>query len=111
DDGVGGAAASARSGLEGLGDRISALGGELVVASPLGGGTTVSAEIPLAPGPASAGDRRRMTALKWIGFQQWEMPPEAFEQITDEDNLTAARGTLLLAGGFEQVTPREREWL
>lgn len=111
DDGIGGAAASARSGLEGLGDRISALGGELLVASPPGGGTTVTAEIPLARVPASAADHRRMRALKWVGFHQWEMPPEAFEQVTDEDNLTAARGTLLLAGGNEHVTPLEREWL
>jgi PAS domain S-box-containing protein len=47
DDGVGGADASAGSGLRGLSDRISALGGSLVVDSPPGTGTTVRAEIPL----------------------------------------------------------------
>jgi signal transduction histidine kinase len=47
DDGVGGADASAGSGLRGLSDRISALGGTLVVDSPPGTGTTVRAEIPL----------------------------------------------------------------
>jgi PAS domain S-box-containing protein len=47
DDGVGGADASGGSGLRGLADRISALGGTLVVDSPPGSGTTVRAEIPV----------------------------------------------------------------
>jgi signal transduction histidine kinase len=46
DDGVGGADARGGSGLEGLGDRIAALGGRLDVTSPLGEGTTVTAVIP-----------------------------------------------------------------
>ena len=46
DDGVGGAAASSGSGLSGLGDRVAALGGELRVWTPAGGGTTVRAELP-----------------------------------------------------------------
>lgn len=48
DDGVGGASASAGSGLRGLGDRIEALGGTLHVTSPQGRGTTVHAELPCA---------------------------------------------------------------
>jgi signal transduction histidine kinase len=48
DDGVGGAAPSAGSGLRGLGDRIEALGGTFRVASPRGHGTTVRAELPCA---------------------------------------------------------------
>jgi signal transduction histidine kinase len=47
DDGVGGADSSAGSGMSGLCDRVEALDGELTVDSPLGGGTTVTAEIPL----------------------------------------------------------------
>lgn len=47
DDGRGGADADG-SGLRGLADRVEALGGRLVVASSLDGGTTVSAEIPCA---------------------------------------------------------------
>jgi signal transduction histidine kinase len=47
DDGVGGAEASAGSGLHGLGDRIDALDGRFEVDSPPGGGTTVTADIPL----------------------------------------------------------------
>ena len=46
DDGVGGADLTRGSGLRGLADRISALGGELVVESPPGGGTTIRATIP-----------------------------------------------------------------
>jgi signal transduction histidine kinase len=48
DDGVGGADAAGGSGLRGLADRVSALGGELEVASPTGRGTTVTARIALA---------------------------------------------------------------
>ena len=46
DDGVGGADPAAGSGLAGLSDRVVALGGKLVVESPLGGGTRVVAELP-----------------------------------------------------------------
>jgi signal transduction histidine kinase len=47
DDGVGGADPGRGSGLRGLADRVTALGGELVVDSPDGGGTTVAATIPV----------------------------------------------------------------
>jgi signal transduction histidine kinase len=46
DDGVGGASIRPRSGLEGLNDRVEALGGWLHVASPPGRGTSLTAEIP-----------------------------------------------------------------
>jgi len=46
DDGLGGAVARPGSGLEGLGDRVAALDGRLVVDSPPGQGTRVTAEIP-----------------------------------------------------------------
>jgi signal transduction histidine kinase len=46
DDGIGGADASRGSGLRGLGDRIEALGGELSILSPVGGGTRLNATIP-----------------------------------------------------------------
>jgi signal transduction histidine kinase len=48
DDGVGGAPARGGSGLTGLADRVSALGGRLTVTSPAGGGTTVRADLPCA---------------------------------------------------------------
>jgi PAS domain S-box-containing protein len=54
DDGRGGADRKLGSGLSGLADRVSALGGRLHVVSPVGGGTTVIAELPLAPDPGEA---------------------------------------------------------
>jgi signal transduction histidine kinase len=48
DDGTGGADPSAGSGLKGVADRVEALGGRLVVQSPVGGGTRLLAEIPAA---------------------------------------------------------------
>lgn len=47
DDGRGGAEAGGGGGLEGLADRVADHGGALRIESPLGGGTTVSAEFPL----------------------------------------------------------------
>jgi signal transduction histidine kinase len=46
DDGVGGADALRGSGLRGLADRVEALGGQLRVESPPGGGTWVEAILP-----------------------------------------------------------------
>jgi signal transduction histidine kinase len=48
DDGVGGADAVQGSGLLGLADRVEALGGSLMVESPTGGGTHITADLPLA---------------------------------------------------------------
>ena len=47
DDGVGGADRGRGSGIDGLHDRVAALGGTLTVDSPPGQGTLVVAEIPL----------------------------------------------------------------
>jgi signal transduction histidine kinase len=46
DDGVGGAALGKGHGLQGLDDRLHAAGGRLLVASPRGGPTTITAELP-----------------------------------------------------------------
>jgi signal transduction histidine kinase len=50
DDGPGGADPVRGSGLVGLKDRIEALGGTFSVHSPVGGGTTVSCELPVRAG-------------------------------------------------------------
>jgi signal transduction histidine kinase len=55
DDGTGGADAENGSGIQGLRDRVGALGGRLSVDSPPGGGTRVVATIPLAV-PAEVDD-------------------------------------------------------
>jgi signal transduction histidine kinase len=49
DDGVGGARSSRGSGLEGIADRVEALGGRFDIESPPGGGTRLTAQIPCAP--------------------------------------------------------------
>ncbi len=49
DRGSGGADSRSGSGLAGLADRVEAIGGELVVSSPPGVGTTILAELPCDP--------------------------------------------------------------
>ena len=51
DNGVGGADLGGGSGLAGLADRVEALGGRLALDSPVGGGTRLSAELPLPVQP------------------------------------------------------------
>ena len=54
DDGSGGVDPAQGSGLSGLADRVSALGGTLEIESPVGAGTTIRARIPVtAPGESS----------------------------------------------------------
>ena len=48
DDGVGGAVASAGSGLPGMRDRVAAQGGTLAIDSPPGAGTRIAVELPCA---------------------------------------------------------------
>ena len=50
DDGVGGADPAGGSGLRGLADRVTAVGGRIELASPAGEGTLLRAELPL-PAP------------------------------------------------------------
>ena len=58
DDGIGGANPAGGTGLRGLVDRVESLAGTLAVESPPGGGTRVSAEIPLeAPAPDQPRER------------------------------------------------------
>lgn len=52
DDGPGGADGRAGSGLRGLADRVAAAGGVLTVTSPVGRGTTVTADLPGRQAPA-----------------------------------------------------------
>jgi signal transduction histidine kinase len=47
DDGTGGAVVGSGTGLVGLKDRVEALGGRLRVSSPDGGGTSLTAELPI----------------------------------------------------------------
>jgi signal transduction histidine kinase len=56
DDGSGGAGPAQGSGLSGLADRVSALGGTLEIESPVGVGTTIRARIPVTPSGAASGE-------------------------------------------------------
>ena len=56
DDGVGGAAPGRGSGLVGLADRVSALGGTISVASPAGEGTTLLVDLPVTGREPAARD-------------------------------------------------------
>jgi len=47
DDGIGGADPARGSGLIGVRDRVEAIGGTVLVHSPLGGGTSIDVEIPI----------------------------------------------------------------
>jgi signal transduction histidine kinase len=49
DDGPGGAEAAPGSGLQGLDDRVAAVGGQFEIASFAGGGTRIRASIPVNP--------------------------------------------------------------
>lgn len=112
DDGRGLGEAVAGMGMQGLLDRVSALGGSLAFESDPGTGTTLQAEIPLDGDLASgAVDRRRAAALRWMGWDQWEIPAEAYDQLTDEDNLQMAKAVMLCAGGPFALTECERKWL
>ena len=55
DDGIGGADPVRGSGLTGLKDRIEALGGNISLHSPRGGGTAVSCELPVPADGRAAG--------------------------------------------------------
>lgn len=110
DDGTGGAVARPGSGLEGLSDRLRALGGGIGIESDPDRGTTVSAGIPLSLPPDTVLERRRLTATAWLGWENWEAPAELYEQITDDDNFLHGRVTLLCIGGNSTITAREREW-
>jgi signal transduction histidine kinase len=48
DDGIGAADESAGTGLQGLHERVGAVGGQLTISSPAGVGTTVAASFPVA---------------------------------------------------------------
>jgi PAS domain S-box-containing protein len=79
DDGIGGAEASAGSGLVGLIDRVEALGGRFALDSPVNEGTRISIELPLVlqltddaargiePGRAALGDRAAQTRGSELG--------------------------------------------
>jgi signal transduction histidine kinase/uncharacterized protein YhfF len=117
DDGDGGADPLAGSGLRGLGDRIAALGGQLTIDSPTGGGTRLEAVIPLAPwrsahepflefGHADDGGRGERNVQAVISgrktlsvtlAREWELeggPPRVGQRLPVMDFLGRRRATV-----------------
>jgi PAS domain S-box-containing protein len=88
DDGIGGAEASAGSGIVGLIDRVEALGGRFALDSPPGHGTTISIELPLTAEPLAeavrAGDRSRSAGDEGL------LRPADRSQLSDADTVFAA---------------------
>ena len=64
DDGIGGADARKGSGLIGLVDRVEALGGQIAIASRLGEGTSLVANIPLGPNESPGGQSSELTPVE-----------------------------------------------
>ena len=85
DDGIGGAEASAGSGLIGLIDRVEALGGRLALDSPPGEGTRIAIELPLDAPPF--GDVRRHVGA---AVKAGDGPAPQTPGATDATTLLAA---------------------
>jgi signal transduction histidine kinase len=64
DDGVGGASERAGSGIQGLRDRVDAVGGTFRLSSPPGGGTRIVAELPIGYG-SGTNSRPLMFSSLW----------------------------------------------
>jgi len=54
---------------------------------------------------------QRMTALKWLGWEQYELPAEAAGQVSEADNLAYAKALMSCAAGDGEISPAEREWI
>lgn len=109
DDGRGGAGPSPGSGLEGLSDRVAAVGGRLEIASG-DDGTMISASLPLGDHLLAVRDPHSLAALRWVGWEMYELPAEMYDQLTHEDQRSWVRAMYAAAGGVSHITPRQREW-
>jgi signal transduction histidine kinase/uncharacterized protein YhfF len=91
DDGVGGARADNGTGLQGLAARIESLGGRLMIDSPPGEGTRLTATIPLAP---------------------WRTARDPFLEFGHADDGGRGRRKIeeLLAGRRTSAVSLAREW-
>ena len=53
----------------------------------------------------------RMTAFKWLGWELFELPPDAATAVSDEDNLLYAKALLVCASGDGEISQQERDWI
>jgi signal transduction histidine kinase len=109
DDGRGGASLDAGSGLRGLVDRVEALGGELAVSSPHGGGTLVRAELPLEepvePGPSAP--PRLVAALAGLSS---EVSWEPVSVLVSAEDGAGEEMLSLLADEYGATGERDGDW-
>jgi signal transduction histidine kinase/uncharacterized protein YhfF len=92
DDGSGGATLDPEGGLQGLSDRVAAVGGTLVVESPPGEGTTLSVTIPM---------------------QRWRTIHEPFLEFGFQGDEGDGENSIrqILAGEKTASVSLEREWV
>jgi signal transduction histidine kinase len=77
DDGVGGADPEG-TGLRGLADRVAAAGGRLVLASPPGGGTRLTADLPIDPAVAPDAGAHPVAAIHPAAAVPTDAAPDRF---------------------------------
>lgn len=54
---------------------------------------------------------QRKESLEWLGWEQFEMPPEYADVMTDDINLRYAKALIVCAAGDGVISQRERQWL
>jgi uncharacterized membrane protein YebE (DUF533 family) len=55
-------------------------------------------------------DQRR-ESFEWLGWEQFEMPPEYAGVMTDDTNLRYAKALIVCAAGDGVISERERQWV
>ena len=91
DDGVGGAKLGRGSGLEGLADRVAALGGRLALDSPPRRGTRLVAVLPIAAPVTDAASRAEMSSAAVLHehLRGLAAAAEVFDSVRDDGALYA----------------------
>ena len=54
---------------------------------------------------------QRITALRWLGWEHMELPPELVAEVSEADNLAYAKAIMVCAAGDGEISPAEREWI
>jgi uncharacterized membrane protein YebE (DUF533 family) len=54
---------------------------------------------------------QRKESFEWLGWEQFEMPPEYATVMTDDVNLRYAKALIVCAAGDGVISERERAWL
>lgn len=109
DNGRGGASLEAGSGLAGLADRVEALGGELAVSSPHGGGTLVRADLPLREISDEAPWFPPQLAAN-VSMTSSEVPWEPVFVLVSGEEIACEEMLSLLSDEYGATGERDGEW-